>query len=538
MGNGVGKPRLLYYDVDISALKSCERVQSEAEQQTYDPHFEVTRIFAGKRDFAEDVKEYRPDLVVFTGFVERPIDVAEISNTEAFPEIPRVGIHTTDIFCPLWWANYQRFLGLGAQAAFSNHFVPGLDWDREMKIPCYYLPRMIADAIFRDYGEEKLFHAGLFGYGFWQPAPLYPWRHAVARTLVEKMVIAATGRVDVLFGDDPLLPFGESYARLINRCVFGLACCSAIRRPVEKCLQIPGAMACLVTDDSTILRSYGFRDLENCVVVDETNALEKLRGLLRDRTELQGITERGHRLVHERYVGSQPKAFLEWLHAFRRLRPGERVVQTGVMDFDTAGPDRPDRVAFPADPNLSQVMLPLGFKALSENNLDEARDIFISAYQCYGNCNTPLNVGNTFVFLFERKLDDAFKQLRGNMLWLEAMSRGRMHHDPAVYAACIMTLLSGENLESLHTVMRWSEGAKHPLIEAARLMVRLRSGELSEPVTAEALNHLLFDDTNCQSECPIMFADGRGYVEFMRRILEVHERKGLLRRYDRVFGNL
>ena len=534
MQNGSGKPRLLYYDVDISALKSCERIQSESEQRTYTPFFDCTRTFAGKRDFISDVEKYQPDLVVFTGLVERPIPAAEIMNAEAFPEIPRIGLHTTDIFCPLWWANYQRFAALGAHATFSNHFVPAVDWDRDMRIPCYYLPRMISDEIFHDYGEEKQFHAGLFGHGFSKPSKLYSWRHAVAEAIRDKMIIVTTGRVEVIHEDDPLLPYGENYARLINRSLFSLSCSTSIQRPVEKCLQIPAAMSCLVTDGNVLLREYGFRDLENCVIVDETNALAKMQALLKDRKELQAITERGYRLVHENYAGAQAKTFLNWLNAFRQLHPGERIVQTGVMEFACAGPGvTPSRV-LSADPNRTQASLPQGFKALLEDDLDTAEQIFAAANEC-DVCNTSMDIGLAFLMLRRRRPEGALRHLGRNLLWLEVMGRGKLRNDPALHVGCIMVVLAMDNINKLSEMLQMADGLRHPLLQAARIMAGLRTGEIREPMAPEELDRFLFNGVNCQSECPITFQDSRGYLEFLRKILETFDLKGMLRRFDRVF---
>ena len=535
MQDDSGKPRLLYYDVDISALKSCERIQSESEQRAYTPFFDCTRIFAGNRDFISDVKQYRPDLVIFVGFVERQIPVAAIANTDAFPEIPRIGLHTTDIFCPLWWANHQCFAALGVHACFSNHFVPGVDWDREMRIPCYYLPRMVSDEIFHDYGEEKLFHAGLFGHGFWRPHKLYPWRNAVVQAICEKMVIVTTGRVEVVVEDDPLLPYGENYARLINRCLFSLSCSTSIQRPVEKCLQIPAAMSCLVTNENALMREYGFRDLENCVVVDQANALEKMQMLLNDRKELQAITERGYRLVQENYTGAQPRTFLNWLHAFRRLRPGENIVQTGVMEFACAELGTTPSRVLAADPNPGQALLPQAVKLLLEDDLDNAEQIF-NAMNADDGCGTALDIGRAFLLLRRREPEAAYKRLRPNLLWLEAMGRGKpgLRHDPALFACLIILTLTEDNIEALPNVLQRAEGLQHPLLQAARIMAGLRTGEIRDPISPEALDNFVFNGANCQSECPISFPNARGYFEFLRKILEAFDKKGLLLRIDRV----
>ncbi len=538
MQDNSSKPRLLYYDVDISSLKSCERVQSEAEQSTYHPFFDCTRLFAGKRDLAADVREYQPDIIIFTGFVERPVAVAEVTNTDAFPEIPRIGIHTTDIFCPLWWANYQRFLSLGAHATFSNHFVPEVDWDRGMKIPCFYLPRMVSDSIFRDYGEEKLFHAGLFGHGFWRPSNLYKWRHDVMQAIGEKLTIVATGRVEVLHGEDPIFPFGEKYARMINRCLFSLSCSTSIRRPVEKCLQIPASMSCLVTEDNVLMREYGFRDMDNCVVADGGDVLEKMRNLLSNPAELQSITERGYRLVQDRYVGAQPHAFLNWLRAFHRLQPGGRVVQTGVMEFECVSGDTLPARILKADPNPAQAILPDGYKALLEDDLERAAQCFALADGCDGYCNTPLDIARALVYLRCRNYEGAYFEIRGNLIWLELMSQGKTRHDPALYATSIMTVLMMDDLATMASLLKWSEGVRHPLLQSARLMAGLRTGEVAQPFTQEELDHYLFDAVNCQSECPVVFPNAWGYLDFWRKIMESFKKTGLLRRFERVFQSV
>jgi hypothetical protein len=528
-------PRMLFYDVDLEQLRSYEKEHSKREQRTFKRFFDVVRLTDAERDFAEDVAEHRPDLVIFIGSPERKVVLPRVHNAHLFPEIPRVGLQTCDVFSPFWWANEMRFRRLGVEAVFSSHFVPGVDPRRPNDPDHFYVPRVLTEGLFRDYGEEKRYHVGFLGTGFWQPQELYAWRYRMTQTLGGRFVSVGTGRPDVLFEDDELIPYGENYARLINRCWFALSCSTAIRRPVEKCLQIPASMSCLVTDQNTLLEEHGFEDMKNCVVAEGDEVLEKLRALLKDKGALREIMEAGHSLVHENYIGGQARTMRNWFDCRSGLKPGDRIVQTGVMTFEVVPEGgEPSRV-LRADANPSLKHLPEAFAALLAGQYEEAEAYFVESLKLQ-RLHTPANVGYAICRLMKQDLTGAFHNLRANYFWLESMGRDWAQHDPALVSYTALICLLANEPKTLRSILNRAARLQHPVLNAFRLVVLVREGSLTQPAeTPEELDAYVFQESNVDSECPLAFATARQYLDHFISILAANGHMGLCRRLERIF---
>ena len=527
------KPRVLMYDVDIEHMRSCERVQSASEIRGHGATVELTRICRGTRDLNADIAEHRPDFILFAGLPERPVKLPVINNADAHPEIPRIGLHTSDIFAPMWWANYQRFQTLGVHGMFSPHSCPSVDRYENAKIPVYYLPRMVNSDLFHDYGEEKLFHVGFFGTGFRSHVALYAWRKRIAAALDEKFVTISTGRPDVLDQDDPLIPYGERYARLINRCYFAPACSTTIRRPVEKALQIPASMSCLVTEGNTLLEEYGFRDMVNCVVADESDIADKLRGLMADRKELNKITKAGYRLVHDNYLGAQMRAMRNWYEAFAEMPPGGKVCQTGVLDFEAVAPGGAPTRELRGDENPAHATMARAFDQLLAGETANAGAAFFRAMS-FQNFFTPANIGYAIVKLYQGDLSTAMNHLRPNIVWLETMAQGHLDNDPALVAYFALMSILNNNQESAEQALGLARGRRHPLLQSVRLITSVRRDPKNVDVNADTLEDFINGGQDCESECPLNFGTAHGYLEHFLEILSANGQKGLCRRIERL----
>jgi hypothetical protein len=126
--------------------------------------------------------------------------------------------------------------------------------------------------------------------------------------------------------------YGEEYARLLNASFVVPTCGSISKVVVMKHLEIPAARACLVTEKTSSVESFGFRDMENCVFADQDDILDKLEYLFANRDILERITNNGHDLVHSRHTAKQRKQILQWLQLHRVLKPGQRIVQPSLLD--------------------------------------------------------------------------------------------------------------------------------------------------------------------------------------------------------------
>jgi hypothetical protein len=121
---------------------------------------------------------------------------------------------------------------------------------------------------------------------------------------------------------------GERYAKTINASFFAPACGSVTKELVRKQLEIPGCKSCLITERSPALEAAGFVDMENCVLADESDVLEKLEYLFDHEDLLTSITERGHELVHARHTMQQRDQVFQWFQLTGTLVPDQRIIQS------------------------------------------------------------------------------------------------------------------------------------------------------------------------------------------------------------------
>ena len=99
--NVPARPRLLYFNGPWDFLgERMRRSFIEPFHALLAQDFEVISV-EGDRDFAREVEQHRPDLVLFHSGCEAPREPAvTITNTDAYPELPRIGYIYRDPFSP------------------------------------------------------------------------------------------------------------------------------------------------------------------------------------------------------------------------------------------------------------------------------------------------------------------------------------------------------------------------------------------------------------------------------------------------------
>ena len=120
---------------------------------------------------------------------------------------------------------------------------------------------------------------------------------------------------------------GEQYAREMNSAVFAPACGTVAKEVVRKHFEIPACNTCLVTEESPGLKAAGFVDMDNCVLANEHDVVDKVRFLLGRPDELQRISKAGHRLVHTRHGSQHRDQLYQWFVLNKQLRPSQRIEQ-------------------------------------------------------------------------------------------------------------------------------------------------------------------------------------------------------------------
>jgi hypothetical protein len=366
------RPRLLYFNGpwDYSGarviLSYIEPLRRLLEQD-----FEVISV-EGDCDFRREVTAHRPDLVLFHSGVESMLErESGITNTDAFPELPRIGFLHRDPFSP------SRLAAMNRLRAWGVHQVFTIFRASDSPIPyfsdCIYVPWWVDDTIFRDYGEPKTLPITLTGSG-WLNRMFYTWRHPVFVQLAQRLPVYHVPAFETHQKNDAYV--GESYARLLNRSLISGGCGTVCRYLTLKVLEIPASRSCLLTEEIEVLKAIGFIDGVNCVFVDEKNVVAKVQALLDEPARLQAITDAGYELVHTRHRRGSRRMFAEWLALWKARRPGERIAQVHPLEPLRLVPDGEAVTStFPRENPLME-RLQSGYRLMAESRWKEALDAF------------------------------------------------------------------------------------------------------------------------------------------------------------------
>ena len=159
------RPRLLYFNGPWDYLG--ERIRQsyiEPFRRLLEQDFEVVSV-EGNRDFRAEVETHRPDVVMFHTGSEAPGEPeVAITNTDAFPEIPRMGYMFRDPFSPSRMATMNRMRAWRVDQVFTD-FRP-TDCPSPYFQDTMFLPWWIDDTVFKDYGEKKSLWVTLTGSGW------------------------------------------------------------------------------------------------------------------------------------------------------------------------------------------------------------------------------------------------------------------------------------------------------------------------------------------------------------------------------------
>lgn len=187
------------------------------------------------------------------------------------------------------------------------------------------------DAVFHDYGLKKDFPVSVFG-GFLAPE-IYAWRGEVACEIghhFPTFIYAHPGYLK----PTPRHAFevvGEQYAHILNRSHFSLADTTRFDYMVRKHLEIPASGAVLIAPESPVLKPYGFKDMENCILGEGDALFDKIAKVADDPELYEKIRKSGHDLVHSRYSRKHWRGILDFYECLRTLKPGETIRQMGVL---------------------------------------------------------------------------------------------------------------------------------------------------------------------------------------------------------------
>ncbi|MDR3449421.1 MAG: glycosyltransferase [Alphaproteobacteria bacterium] len=292
-------------------------------------HADVTLI---NEDFDMDAvcDRVRPDFILYESpfFFAAPLT---IQNVRAHPQIPRLAFQMQDPYCSIRVKFLRTMEALGIPYVFTHMTEAALRQSPEFADRTFSVSLLFDDKLFHDYGMEKDIPVSVLG-GFLLPE-LYSWRAATARALPERfptLIYTHPGYHNpVPRHKFPIV--GESFARMINRSHFSLADSTHFDCLVRKHLEIPAAGSILIAPEANVLKPYGFRDMENCILGEGDVLFDKMAKVADDPALYEHIRRNGYDLVHARYTRQKWRGILDFYECLRALKPGETVRQQGIL---------------------------------------------------------------------------------------------------------------------------------------------------------------------------------------------------------------
>jgi tetratricopeptide (TPR) repeat protein len=323
------KPKLVFFTYkydrqlpDFLLIHHREHIKCLAES------FDVT-VVDESCDYQYVCDKYEPDLTLFeSGLNILTCRRNDIRNTQACPQVPKVGFVNADAWCETRSGTLSEMDQWGVETLFSIS-VTAAEHAPEIADRLFAMPNFIDPLVHQDYGESKVIPVMLTG----AQGPQYPWRRRVYKIVSEHYPSLSCPHGGYLVrGDAGKVMYGEQYARTINASFMAPTCGTLAKEVVRKHFEIPGCKACLITEKSAGLEAAGFVDMQNCVLADEHDVLDKISYLFQHPEELRNITEAGYQLVHSRHTLKHRDQLLQWLRLSRKVGANQRIVQPNPFE--------------------------------------------------------------------------------------------------------------------------------------------------------------------------------------------------------------
>lgn len=318
------KPNLVYFQFKYdSHLPEFLLIHKQEHVKCLSQFFNVT-VIDEDCDYRKVCDTFQPDLTLFeSGLNLLTCKKPKISNISDSLDIPRVGLFNADAWCETRAGILSDMEHWGIETFFSIA-ATAPEHTPEIADNLFIWPNSVDPQVYRDYGESKIVPVLFTG----STDPQYPWRHKIYKLISEvyPSLFCPHGGYQARAAAGQVI-FGERYARMINASWYVPACGTVAKEAVRKHFEIPACRSCLVSERSAALEAAGFVDMENCVLCDEQDVLEKLAFLFRNPDDLNRIINAGYELVHGRHTFKHRDQILQWFHLKRELQAGQRIVQ-------------------------------------------------------------------------------------------------------------------------------------------------------------------------------------------------------------------
>jgi hypothetical protein len=456
-------PRLLYFNGPWDYLgERMRRSYIEPFRALLAQDFELISV-EGNCDFREEVKKHRPDAVMFHTGSEAPLEPeVVITNTDAFPELPRMAYMFRDPFSPSRMQAMNRLKAWKPDQVFTD-FRPS-DSPAPYFKNTMYLPWWIDDTICRDYEEQKELTITLTGSG-WLAKCIYVWRNEICAALLPRYPIFHAPSLGNRQTNHDYS--GERYSRLLNRSRFSAGCGTVSRYLTMKLLEIPASRCCLIAEEIEVLKAIGFKDGVNCVFATGKNVVSKVEALLDDPARLEAITQAGYDLVHQHHTQRNRRMFAEWYRLWKSKQPGQRIVQTHPFEplhLCEPGPDLPAS-RFPAENPLTESLVE-GYSLLAACRWEAALTKFEWVLKIVP-CVAEARLGAALCLMRLGRTPEATPHLHYN-LTLMTRHFGYSHPDPIDLAFIAILCVRMKDAPGAGQLLGQYGQVKHPALNAIR----------------------------------------------------------------------
>jgi hypothetical protein len=464
----VKKPLLLFFRASHDRQPAFIRAQLSEQVKCLTAFFDVKGIIEGC-DYGEVCEQFRPDLSLFeSGVYSGPRDV---TNTSAFPDIPKLGLLNADPFCitrGMFISDMERW---GIETYFTISVSMG-EYFPAIAERLFVWPNFIDPEIFFDYGQPKVAPVLITG----SQRMLYPWRNRVNKLVAENFPSLICPHFG--WGSEETtshIIHGREYAKMINASYVAPACGTIAKEVVRKHFEIPGCNSCLITEETPALKAAGFVDMQNCVFATEHDVLDKLGYLFSNRDVLESVSRAGHDLVHSRHTLRCRDQILQWFILHKSRLPHQRIVQTGPFGSLAFEDQRSGvRHSHCSSDCVDRTLVRAGYLLLRKGSYAEAERNFITCLNYWPHMPEP-TLGLTLCNLYKGDADAAVTSIASLITTVMQYNRAT-DPDPVEWTYFIISLLCQGKLSEATRRVHQFPFLHHRELERCRLIVDVLNG--------------------------------------------------------------
>jgi hypothetical protein len=368
------KPKLVFFQFKHdNNLAKFVLIHRQQHIKCLSEFFEVT-VINKSCDYKQICDKYQPDIALFeSGVNYTACQRLEIKNTSAYSEIPKIGFHNGDPWCDcrsIFLADMDNwgidtFFSIGTTA---HEYMP------EIAEHLFIWPNFIDADLYQDYGESKTIPILFTG----NITPLYPWRQRIKNIIDAHYPSESSPHKGWSGKATAQMLYGEQYARKINASWFVPTCGTMAKIIVRKHFEIPGSKSCLIAERTPSVEAAGFVDMQNCVLADDNDILDKLNYLFQNLDELEQIIDAGYKLVHSRHTLKQRDQIFQWFNLKKTLKCGQKIIQRNPFESLITVNELLDNQNSTIVLNgLDRILLHQGDEKLWSSKYDEAEVLYL-----------------------------------------------------------------------------------------------------------------------------------------------------------------